>query len=275
MAAVGYNSPVTQQPPKVLTIAGSDSGGAAGLQCDLKSWTVLGVYGMSALTAVTAQNSRQVAAVHFLPADLVKAQIEAVLSDYGAAAAKTGFIGRAELVGAIAAALAAFQPLPLVVDPVLVNHLGQPMFSPSVTEAYQRHLLPLADLVTPNMREAALLADQAVDAVRTEADMATAAEIISGYGPRHVLIKGHRAGDQAVDLLFDGQRVTYFHSPWSDSQNLHGSGDSLSAAVCAFLARGLGMAQAVSQARQYTARAIRGAAGWQMGGGHGPISPWG
>jgi hydroxymethylpyrimidine/phosphomethylpyrimidine kinase len=230
---------------------------------------------MSTVTAVTAQNSREVAAVHYLPAGLVKAQIEAVLSDYGAAAAKTGFIGRAELVETIAVTLAPYRPLPLVVDPVLVNHVGQPMFPAEVIAAYRQHLLPLADLVTPNWREAALLAGQMIDGVPSEADLAAAARVIAADGPRNVLIKGHRAGDQAVDLLFDGRDVTIFRSPWQETQHLHGSGDSLSAAVCAFLARGLDMAQAVAEAHQYTARAIRGAAGWQMGGGHGPVSPWG
>lgn len=266
---------MTEQPQKLLTIAGSDSGGAAGLQCDLKTWTALGVYGMTAVTAVTAQNSRQVAAIHFLPASFVKAQIETVLADYGAAAAKTGFIGRADLLEAIAAVLATYGPLPLVVDPVLVNHLGQSMFLPQVTLAYQQHLLPLAELVTPNVREAALLSSQPVEAIRTEADMAAVARIIYGYGPRHVLVKGLRAREEVTDLLFDGQNLTYLRSPWLDTQNLHGSGDSLSAAACAFLAQGMKPVQAVTEARNYTARAIRGAAAWHMGGGHGPISPWG
>ncbi|HZD11880.1 MAG TPA: hydroxymethylpyrimidine/phosphomethylpyrimidine kinase, partial [Candidatus Binatia bacterium] len=153
------------QPLKVLTIAGSDSGGAAGLQADLKTFTALGVYGMSAVTAVTAQNSVRVAALQSMPAALVTAQIEAVLQDYGAAAVKTGFLGSALLVEAVAAALhpAERQALPLVIDPVLVNHRGEPMFGEVVTEAYRRLLLPGCTMVTPNRREAAMLCGQTVE----------------------------------------------------------------------------------------------------------------
>jgi hydroxymethylpyrimidine/phosphomethylpyrimidine kinase len=257
------------QPAKVLTIAGSDSGGAAGLQADLKTFTSLGVYGMSVVTAVTAQNSVAVTAVHSLPPEMVAAQIDAVLSDYGAAAVKTGFIGRVELIEVIAEKLAQYRPEFVVVDPVLVNHRGEAMFSAEVTQAYLDKLLPLATLVTPNKWETALLTGISING-RT--DMQTAVRQLANTGVEYVLLKGWREGSQVVDLLFGNREESWLSSPFSDTNNLHGSGDTLSAAVCAFLARGEGLETAVSQAHAFTARAIRDAAGWQMGAGHGPVN---
>src|SRR5690606_30770564 len=153
------------EPIKVLTIGGSDSGGAAGIQADLKTFTALHAYGMSVITAVTAQNSHEVRAVHPLPAAFVTQQLEAVLSDYGAAAVKTGFIGRVDLLEAIAAGLGAFPVPHVVVDPVLVNHRGQAMFASDVTAAYRKVLFPLATLMTPNRHEAALFSGRPVQTV--------------------------------------------------------------------------------------------------------------
>ncbi|MCI0397782.1 MAG: bifunctional hydroxymethylpyrimidine kinase/phosphomethylpyrimidine kinase [Chloroflexi bacterium] len=266
---------MANEPLKLLTIAGSDSGGAAGLQCDLKTFTALNAYGMSVVTAVTAQNSLAVAAVYYLPADFVAAQLLAVLSDYGAAAAKTGFIGRVDIVEAIAATLAAHPIRRLVVDPVLVNHRGEPMFTPAVVQAYQERLLPLATLVTPNRREAALLAGRPVEAVTTIREMAGAAQAIYACGPGAVLVKGGRDGEEMADVLYDGRTLATFRSPRVDTDNLHGSGDTLSAAVCVFLAQGLPLAEAVRHAHHFTAGAIRGGAAWRLGAGHGPISVWG
>jgi hydroxymethylpyrimidine/phosphomethylpyrimidine kinase len=256
-------------PAKVLTIAGSDSGGAAGLQADLKTFTALKVYGMSAITAVTAQNSVRVAAVHYLPADFLAAQLDAVLSDYGAAAAKTGFIGRVDLIETIANRIAAYSLPYLVVDPVLVNHKGDAMFGPAVTQAYHNHLLPLAWLIAPNRPEAALLAETPVDNL---AGMETAARAIHHLGPRHVLIKGGRDGDDILDLLYDGQQFTWFRSPYLDTPNTHGSGDTLSAAITAYLAQGMETVAAVHHAHYFTTTAIQAAAFWQLGAGHGPLS---
>jgi hydroxymethylpyrimidine/phosphomethylpyrimidine kinase len=252
-----------------LTIAGSDSGGAAGLQADLKTFTALKVYGMSVITAVTAQNSVRVAAVHFLPAEFVAAQLNAVLSDYGADAAKTGFIGRVDLIETIATRLAAYDLPFLVVDPVLVNHRGEAMFGPAVTQAYQKHLLPLAWLVTPNRHEAALLAGMEVT---SPAELETAARALHHLGPRFVLIKGGRDGDDVVDLLFDGEQFTWLRSPWLDTNNTHGSGDTLSAAIAAYLAQGVATVTAIQQAHHFTTRAIQAAVPWQLGAGHGPLS---
>ena len=265
------NDYLAEEPAKVLTIAGSDSGGAAGLQADLKTFTRLGAYGMSVVTAVTAQNSVRVEAVHPLPADFVMAQLNAVLSDYGAAAVKTGFIGRAGLVEALARQLAHFAPRYLVVDPVLVDHQGHSMFPPAVTHAYAEHLLPLADLVTPNLEEAALLAGEPIPGVP---EMSAAAQSIHALGPRWVLLKGGRDGSKIVDILTDGRHTWTLSTPFLDTENTHGSGDTLSAAVCALLAQGKSMLEAVISAHAFTAAAIKGAAGWQMGAGHGPINHW-
>jgi hydroxymethylpyrimidine/phosphomethylpyrimidine kinase len=260
------------QPAKVLTIAGSDSGGAAGLQADLKTFTALGVYGMSAITAVTAQNSLRVEGVHYIPAEFVTAQIEAVLADYGAASIKTGFIGRAKTIQSIASVLEKQKregQFHLVVDPVLVNHKGESMFPASVAKAYAQCLLPLADLVTPNLAEGKLFTGLPVTSLAT---METVARRIQRLGSQWVLVKGARSGSKLVDLLFDGQEALLLDSPFIDSLNTHGSGDTLSAAICAFMAQGSNMVEAVERARDFTLAAIRGSIHWQLGGGHGPLN---
>jgi hydroxymethylpyrimidine/phosphomethylpyrimidine kinase len=257
------------QPPPLLTIAGSDSGGAAGLQADLKTWATLGAYGMSAITAVTAQNSRRVAAVHYLPPDFVAAQIDGVLSDYGAAAIKTGFIGRAALVEVIASRLAywraTLQPRPFVIiDPVLVNHRHEPMFSPDVATAYRELLFPLADLVTPNEPEAALLG-------MTTDSSPPAALDLARLGAARVLLKGLKFENEIADVFWDGRDVVLFSQPAIDTINLHGSGDTLSAAIGAFLALGEDWPEAIRRAQRYTHAAITRGAGWRLGTGHGPL----
>lgn len=260
------------EPDKLLTIGGSDSGGAAGVQADLKTWTALAAYGMSALTAVTAQNSVTVTAVHALPPAFVTTQIDAVLDDYGAAAVKTGFIGRVELVVAVAQALRRHAVPVVVVDPVLVNHRGESMFPPEVAQAYREHLLPLATLLTPNRREAALLSDRPLPSPLTLAWLEETAVRLHALGPRHVLLKGGRLGSEMVDLLYDGRSLRHFRSEALDTPNTHGSGDTLAAAVCAFLARGETMETAVVQARAFTLAALRRARHWRLGAGHGPLA---
>jgi hydroxymethylpyrimidine kinase/phosphomethylpyrimidine kinase len=255
----------------VLTIGGSDSGGAAGLQADLKTFAALGVYGMSVVTVVTAQNSVAVSAVHPLPAAFVDAQLEAVLSDYGAAAVKTGFIGSTDVVQVIGRVLGGYAQVPLVVDPVLVNHRGEAMFSDDVVEAYRHHLLPQADLVTPNRREAELLAGVPLNNL---GEMATAAGDIHRLGAAAVLITGFRDGNDMVDLLFDGRESQTLHAPWIETSNTHGSGDTLSAAIATFLAQGMPMPEAVAQARRFTHAAIAAAVAWRLGAGHGPVNHW-
>ena len=258
-----------KEPVKVLTIAGSDSGGAAGLQADLKTFTILGAYGMSVITAVTAQNSVQVVDVQSIPTPFVVAQFEAVLTDYGAEAVKTGFIGRADLIMTIADKIRAYQQTKVVVDPVLVNHKGGAMFATEVVEAYRHHLLPLATIVTPNRAEAALL----LGYDRLPAPE-TAVYQLHALGAKNILLKNGRVGDEMVDIFFDGTTLTTYRSPYLETINTHGSGDTLSAAICVFLAQGIPLATAVSQAHQLTAVAIQKAIHWQLGAGHGPVSPW-
>ena len=258
------------EPIKLLTIGGSDSGGAAGIQADLKTWTVLGGYGMSVLTAVTAQNSRTVQDVTWMTPQFVQSQLEAVLSDYGATAVKTGFLGRAELIIAISAMLQKYKPAHIVIDPVLVNHRGQSMFPDVVRQLYLAYLLPLADLVTPNLVETAVLLQTST--IDSDARLHRAATQLHALGAKNILIKGFRDGAGLVDVLFDGQTFTEFRQPRIETQNTHGSGDTLSAAICAFLAQGTPLVDAVAHAQQFTHRAILRAANWQLGGGHGPLA---
>lgn len=252
------------QPPVVLTIAGSDSGGAAGLQADLKTFAALGVYGTSAITVVTAQNSVRVDRAHFLPPDFVAAQIDAVLFDYGAVAIKTGFIGRVELIEVVAGRLRHWQDILqpfILVDPVLVNHRAEPMFPPDVTVAYRDLLCPVADLVTPNRHEAVLLG----------ANAARPIESAGALGARRVLLKGLPEGDSLVDALWADGAVTRFPHEQIATANLHGSGDTLSAAICAEVALGRSLHEAIGRAQAFTLAAIRRGADWRMGSGHGPL----
>lgn len=265
----GNSDRVRQQPVKVLTIAGSDSGGAAGLQADLKTFTALGAYGMSVVTVVTAQNSQQVVAALPLPAELVDSQLQAVFSDYGAQAVKTGFIGQVALIERIADALAAYRPPHLVVDPVLVNHRGEAMFPAAVTQAYKERLFPLADLVTPNVAEAILLSGRPVTSL---SDLKEATSAILSFGPGRVLTKGFRDGDEMVDVLAGEDETIVFRRPLIESDNTHGSGDTLAAAICVLLAQGQTMKASVEGGQRYTEAAIRRAAGWRLGQGHGPLA---
>lgn len=258
------------EPIKLLTIGGSDSGGAAGIQADLKTWTVLGGYGMSVVTAVTAQNSQTVQDVTWMSPRFVQSQLEAVLSDYGATAVKTGFLGRTELIIAVSAMLQKHKPAHVVIDPVLVNHRGQPMFPDLVRQFYLAYLLPIADLITPNLVETAVILQ--TSSIDSYAKLRRATTRLHEFGAKNVLIKGFRDGVDLVDVLFDGQSFTDFRQPAIKTENTHGSGDVLSAAICAFLGQGYPLKDAVFQAQQFTHRAIQHAANWQLGGGHGPLS---
>lgn len=261
------------EPVKVLTVAGSDSGGAAGLQADLRTFAALRVYGLSVLTAVTAQNSVAVSAVHYLPAALVMAQLDAVLRDYGAGAVKTGFIGRPELIIAVSAKLQAYGCRRVVVDPVLVNHRGEAMFADVVPRLMLSYLLPLATLLTPNRHEAAVLLREPPPAADDLPRLAGMAQALQRLGPRAVLVKGGEADGARVDLLFDGRQTHALRTPLLPTRNTHGAGDTLSAAAAAFLAAGMEVATAVFRAHQVAAGAVRRAAGWQLGQGHGPVWP--
>ena len=261
------------EPARILTIGGSDSGGAAGIQADLKTFTVMGVYGMSVLTAVTAQNSVEVAAVHLLPVPFVVQQLTAVLSDYGAAAIKIGFVGRVQLIEALAAALTPYRDREerpfLVVDPVLVNHRREPLFPPAVASAYVNRLFPLADLVTPNWAELALLANQPVT---TWEEVGAAAQKLLRLGARQVLVTGWVEGTEIRDLLATPGRLQWWQQPLQDTANTHGSGDTLSAAIAALLGQGVPLLKAIGTARRLTGRALEAAQSWRLGAGHGPLN---
>jgi hydroxymethylpyrimidine/phosphomethylpyrimidine kinase len=248
--------------PKALTIAGSDSGGGAGIQADLKTFSAFEVFGMSVVTAVTAQNSLGVLGVLDLPPDFVGRQIDAVLDDLGADAVKTGMLATTGVVGAVAGRLRAHRGAPLVVDPVMVASSGDPLLQPAARDVLVRELLPLATLVTPNLHEAAVLADMAVD---SEADMAEAARRIGALGPRAVLVKGGHLKDAATDVLWDGRTLTRFPGPRVEGPPTHGTGCTYSAAIAAGLARGRSLTEAVTGAKAYVTAAIRGAL--QVGGG--------
>jgi hydroxymethylpyrimidine/phosphomethylpyrimidine kinase len=254
-------------PPKVMTIAGSDSGGGAGIQADLKTFAALGVYGTSALTAVTAQNTRGVFAVAEVPEEVVAAQIDVVLEDIGADAAKTGMLSSASIVETVANRLEAWGVDRLVVDPVMVAKGGHPLLQQRAVSALQRDLLPLALIVTPNVPEAEILAGITID---SDASAREAARIISDLGPRYVIVKGgHRAGD-VTDLVFDGEMFTELQAERIDTPHTHGTGCSFSAAIAAFLAHGLPPLEAIGAAKVWLTEAIRG--GYAIGGGQSPVN---
>jgi hydroxymethylpyrimidine/phosphomethylpyrimidine kinase len=251
----------------VLTIAGSDSGGGAGIQADLKTMLAFGVHGMSALTAITAQNSVGVSGVWELSPEAVRAQIRAVVDDIGVDAVKTGMLASAALVTAVAQEIAELQA-PLVVDPVAVSKHGDPLLAEEAVDAVRSRLLPLATVVTPNLDEVTLLTGLAVSG---EDDMRAAAEELLALGPRWVLIKGGHLRDDpdAVDLLTDGSTWKELRAPRSDNRHTHGTGCTLASAVASGLATGLDVPTAVAAAKEYISGAI--AAGFRLGAGIGPV----
>jgi hydroxymethylpyrimidine/phosphomethylpyrimidine kinase len=240
--------------PRALTIAGSDSGGGAGIQADLKTFSAFRVFGMSVLTAVTAQNTVGVQGVLQLPPEFVARQLESVLSDLGADAVKTGMLATAPIVDAVADGLRAHREPVLVVDPVMMATSGDPLLAADARGALVKALFPLARLVTPNLDEAAVLADMTV---ATERDMGEAARRILAQGPHAVLVKGGHLAGAATDLLWDGATLTRFRAPRVEGGTTHGTGCTLSAAITAGLARGVRLTEAVRQAKAYVTAAIR------------------
>ncbi|MER6096873.1 bifunctional hydroxymethylpyrimidine kinase/phosphomethylpyrimidine kinase [Streptomyces sp. NPDC001728] len=258
---------MTARPPLVLTVAGSDSGGGAGVQADLKTMLALGVHGMSVLTAVTAQNSRGVQDVWELPVEAVRAQYRAVVDDIGVQAVKTGMLASAALVETVAALLAD-TTAPVVVDPVGVSKHGDPLLAESALDSVRTRLLPRATVATPNLDEVTQLTGVRVVA---EADMRTAAEAVLSHGPEWVLIKGGHlpTGREAVDLLTDGTEEHWLRAPRHDNRHTHGTGCTLASAVASGLAKGLAVPAAVREAKEYVTGAI--AAGFALGTGIGPV----
>jgi len=255
--------------PRALTIAGSDSGGGAGIQADLKTFGALGVYGMTAITAVTVQNTKGVSGYEELSPQTVGEQIRAVVTDIGVDAAKTGMLASAAIVEAVAEALAETQVPNLVVDPVFMSKHGHPLLADDAVEALRKRILPLATLVTPNLPEASGLAGFRVDSA---ASMKEAAEAIRSFGPRAVLVKGgHLPGDRSDDLFFDGTRLLWVEGERVDTPNTHGTGCVLSSAITAYLARGDDLLTAVRRGKSFVTQAIRH--GLAIGQGIGPVDP--
>jgi hydroxymethylpyrimidine/phosphomethylpyrimidine kinase len=252
--------------PKALTVAGSDSGGGAGVQADLKTFTAFHVFGMSAITALTAQNSVGVHGVLNVEPAFVARQIDVVLDDFGADAVKIGMLSTAPIVEVVAERLRSRGQAFIVVDPVMIAKSGDPLLQPDARRALMRELLPLAHVVTPNLHEAAALADMPVT---TEAEMEEAARRIAALGPRHVIVKGGHLKDSATDLLWDGRALTRFPAPRIESTSTHGTGCTFSSAIAAGLARGRALEDAVREAKAYVTAAIRG--GFQAGRGVGAL----
>lgn len=252
-----------------LTIAGSDSGGGAGIQADLKTFHSFGVFGTSAVTAVTAQNTVGVQAVQPLDPSIVRRQIESVRADLPPAAAKTGMLANADIVRAAAAALQDFDA-PLVVDPVMVATSGDRLLQPAAVDAILDELLPLATLVTPNLPEAEILAGRPVE---TEADMSAAAGSILARGAGAVLLKGgHLDGEEVIDLFRSGRVERAWRTPRIPTTDTHGTGCTLSAAIAAGLASGLALEPAIERGLAFTHAAIAAAPG--LGAGRGPLDHW-
>ena len=237
-----------------LTIAGSDSGGGAGIQADLRTFAALGVHGTSALTAVTAQNSVGVTAWAALEPSLVAAQVEAVATDMPVAATKTGMLANAEIIAAVADCASRLRLGPLVVDPVMVAKSGDRLLDDRAERAYLELLFPLAALVTPNQHEAEVLLGRPV---RDLEAMRAAARDLAALGARAVLVKGGRLAGDAVDVLFDGERVVDVPAPRVETANTHGTGCTLSAAICARLAQGDRLLDAVRTAKAYLTEGLR------------------
>ncbi len=256
--------------PNVLSIAGSDPSGGAGIQADLKTFSALGCYGMAALTALTAQNTRGVTAVHVPPAAFLSAQLDAIFADIEVDAIKIGMLATGELARAVAAELKAHPAIPAVLDPVLVATSGDSLGAPDVVDALLDDLLPAVTLITPNLPEAARLAK--VPMPQDEPEMRRVAEVLHERGARAVLIKGgHLRGDEAVDVLFDGRRHRSVSAPRVATRNTHGTGCTLSSAIAAYLARGADLAAAVEAAKSYLSAALAQSGHLRVGQGHGPV----
>ncbi len=253
---------------KALTIAGSDSGGGAGIQADLKTFATFNVYGMSVLTAITAQNTVGVSAIHDIPPEIVAKQIEAVMDDIGTDAAKTGMLSNSHLIETVAGKVREYRLEKLVTDPVMVAKGGSRLLQESAIATLVTKLLPLAFVLTPNIFEAEIISGMSVRSVR---DAEKAAAIIFQKGPKYVLIKGgHLPVDKAIDILYDGKDYSYCEAERINTANTHGTGCTLSAAITAGLAKGLDVKTAIRMAKDYTSRAIREAPS-NIGKGHGPL----
>ena len=256
---------------KVLTIAGSDSGGGAGIQADLKAFAARGVYGMTAITAITAQNTLGVQGVFELPAEFVGQQIDSVMDDIGADAWKTGMLSNSEIIHVLVDRVQRYDISCLVVDPVMVAKGGDPLLRPEAREALIDELLPLAYVITPNHHEAGVLTGLDIE---TLDDMREAAKIIHGMGARNVVVKGGHLPEaaSAIDVLYDGEEMTTFEVPRVDTPNTHGTGCTYASSIAAELAKGYPVREAVQTAKLYLTATIRAAVDLEIGQGHGPLN---
>lgn len=255
--------------PTALTIAGSDSGGGAGVQADLKTFSALGVFGCSVITAITAQNTQAVTAVHAVPDDIVAAQIDAVLSDIRVDAIKIGMLGTPSLIKTVAQALAGFDG-PIVLDPVMIAKSGAALLPENAVEALKTHLLPRATLLTPNLPEAARLLDSAE--ATNDNDAKHQGTKLRALGAQAVLMKGgHGTGDICTDWLISDAGMQAFEAPRVNTQNTHGTGCTMSSAIAAGMACGLTLPDAVTRAHGWLHQAILAADDLNIGNGHGPV----
>ncbi|MGQ9523732.1 MAG: bifunctional hydroxymethylpyrimidine kinase/phosphomethylpyrimidine kinase [Armatimonadota bacterium] len=254
--------------PRALTIAGSDSGGGAGIQADLKTFSALGVFGTTAITALTAQNTTGVFGVVEVPPDFVALQIDVVVRDIGVDAVKTGMLANAGIVEAVSDRVRSHGLEKLVVDPVMIAKSGAPLLRPDAVSALKSHLLPLALVVTPNLHEAEALCEFPVGDPK---GMEDAAKAIHDLGPRFVVVKGGHLAGNPCDLLYDGSSFVRFEAERFDTKNTHGTGCIFASAIAAGLARGLPVSEAVGGARQFISSAIRRSLA--LGSGHGPANP--
>jgi hydroxymethylpyrimidine/phosphomethylpyrimidine kinase len=256
--------------PVALTIAGSDSSGGAGIQADLKTFAALGVYGASAITALTAQNTRSLTGIHPVPPDFVAKQIDAVFSDLAVGAVKIGMVGQLAVIEAVVASLKRWSPRHIVLDPVMVATSGDRLLNIGAVEALRRELIPIASIVTPNLPEAAALLDEAVAA--GEAAIESQGKRLLAMGCPAVLIKGgHGEGHESVDYLVRADGVVALTAPRVATTNTHGTGCSLSSAIAAGLAKGEGLETAVRNAKDFVSAAIAQADRFAVGHGHGPV----
>ena len=258
--------------PVAVTIAGSDSGGGAGIQADLKTFAANEVFGTSVITALTAQNTQGVSAIHDVPLVFIAAQIESIFSDFDIAAVKIGMLSRAETIRVVAAELRRRQAKHIVLDPVMVATSGDRLLAEDAVAALRTELMPLAEIVTPNLHEAAALTGQPL--AGNEQEMEAQARAILAFGPGAVLIKGgHGTSDEAVDLLLDRSgAVTRLSAPRIATKNTHGTGCTLSSAIAANLAKGASLTDAVRAAKDYVTQAIAAADQLGVGHGHGPLN---
>ena len=261
---------------RALTMAGSDSGGGAGIQADLKTFSALGCYGMSVLTAVTAQNTQAVSGIHALPPDFIARQIDAVLEDIGVDVVKIGMLHSSDLIVTVAERLKHYKIEKIVVDPVMVATSGDKLLKDDAVESLKRELFPLATIITPNLPETACLLKRSLESF-THADDAVlenACRELAAFGPQSVLIKGgHSENGKLLDLLYESREdgFRYFRSQRVDSQNTHGTGCTLSSAIAAWIGKGESLPTAVEKAKEYISGAILAGVEYQIGHGHGPV----